>query len=202
MRATTRAVTRAHRIPLPVAMLAALAAGAGAQDARADRPAEHRFPPLRAEALSGRKYTLPDDLGGRANLVFVAFRREQQATVDTWLPYAGRLAAANPALRFYEMPTISRGYVVMSPIIARGMRGGVTDPAAREATITLYTDVRAFRRALGLPSDDTVYALLLDREGVVRWRSDGAFTPGKGEALEAAVAGLLADPAPGADTRG
>lgn len=155
------------------------------------------FPTISAAALSGRDYTLPRDFEGRANLVFVAFRREQQAQIDTWLPAARALADAHPALRYYELPTIGRGFVLMRPIIARGMRGGVTDPQARDVTITLYTNVDAFRRALGLSSNATTYALLLDRAGVVRWRGEGPFTDAQGAALRGAVAGLLGPDAGG-----
>jgi len=129
--------------------------------------------------------------------VFVAFRREQQAVVDTWVPHAKRLAFANPGVRFYELPTIARRYVLIRPIIEGGMRGGVTERAARDATITLYTDTGRFRRALALPSEAQVYTLLVDGAGRVRWRSEGPFTAAKGAALDAVVEGLLAEPPAG-----
>ena len=87
-----------------------------------------------------RAEPLPDDLDGDVNLVLVAFQRQQQAVVDGWLPTARALAAERPALRFYEMPTIGRGYVVIRPIITKGMRNGVTAEADREATIFAHAD--------------------------------------------------------------
>ncbi len=178
--------------------LGALALHAPALAAQPAAPTEHRFPSISATALSGRKFALPQDLEGEVNLVLVAFAREQQALVDGWLPTAKLLAAELPGLRYYEMPTIGRGFVLISPIIANGMRGGVTAQADREATITLYTNKDAFRRALGLPSDDTVYALLLDRTATVRWRGEGTFTDAQGAALRAAAVRLLETANPGA----
>jgi hypothetical protein len=178
-------------LPSAAAALGALALHAPALDAQPAGDAAPRFPTIQATALSGRKYTLPRDLDGQVNLVLVAFARQQQAVVDTWLPAVRALAAERPTLRYYELPTIKRGFVLISPIISSGMRVGVTDPEAREATITLYTNVDAFRRALALPSDDTVYALLLDRSGAVRWRGAGAYTDAQGAELRAAVARLL-----------
>ena len=160
-------------------------------------PAEHRFPNITATALSGRKFSLPQDLDGEVNLVLVAFARQQQAMVDGWMPTAKSLAAELPGLRYYEMPTIGRGFVLIRPIISNGMRNGVTAPADREATITLYTNVDSFRRALALPSDDTVYALLLDRAGVVRWRGEGTFTEAQGASLRATAMRLLEPAVPG-----
>ena len=71
----------------------------------------------------------------------------------------------------------------------RGMAAGIPDPAARARTITLYTDVRQFMKQLGIPSTSQIQALLLDRSGRVLWRSQGAFTPVKGEALLRALEG-------------
>lgn len=184
----------------PLALLAALAAlSAGGADAQ--QPAAPAtvvvFPTLGGTNLSGRDFTLPRDFEGRLNLVFVAFQREQQAVVDTWLPHARELAFRNPELRFYELPTIARRWVLIRPIIEGGMRGGVTEKAARDATITLYTDTDRFRRSLALPSDRQVYALLVDRAGRVRWRSEGGFTAARGAALDAAVERLLEEPSAG-----
>jgi hypothetical protein len=180
-------------VPSAAGVLAALGLVLGAvlaapaQDAGIGR----RFPTITADALSGREYSLPRDFAGQANLVFVAFTRDQQALVDSWVPHVRRLTRDVPTLRFYELPTLARGYRLMSPVIAGGMKGGVTDPAMRDATITLYTDVDAFRRTLALPDDDTAYVLLLDARGVVRWRTRGPFTPDAGAALDRAVGTLL-----------
>jgi hypothetical protein len=187
----------------PFRLLAALAAlaAAGAPRAGAQQaPSGARavlFPTLGGTSLSGEDFTLPRDFAGRLNLVFVAFRREQQATVDTWIPHAKGLAFREPEVRFYELPTIARRYVLIRPIIEGGMRSGVTEKAARDATITLYTDTGRFRSALALPSEAQVYALLVDDAGRVRWRSEGPFTAAKGAALDVAVERLLAEPPAG-----
>jgi hypothetical protein len=184
-----------RRVRIAVACAATLLPTAGALRAQAARPAEPRFPTLRSTALSGREYALPRDFEGRANVVFVAFRREQQRDVDGWLPSTRQLAAARPGVRFYELPTLRRGYRLLRPVIDGGMRGGIPDPATRDLTITLYTDVAAFRDSLGLPSDRSIYTLLVDSAGVVRWRGDGPYTAELGASLAEAVARVLDAPA-------
>jgi hypothetical protein len=169
----------------------------GAVAAAAQPVAEHRFPTLKATTLGGRKVTLPGDFGGRANLLLVAFEREHQALVDTWMPAAQRLAAAHDGLRYYELPTLGRTLALIRPVIEGGMRGGIPDGATRDRTITLYTNVDAFRTALGIPSDRTVSALLLDDAGVVRWRAEGAFTEAAGAGRADPVARLTTTRAPG-----
>ena len=95
-------------------------------------------------------------------------------------------------MRYYELPTIQRLNALARTFINEGMRAGIPDPVARERTITLYLDKNAFRQALQLPDEDDIYVLLLDRQGQVLWRTEGAFTPEKGDSLAAAVQAMAA----------
>ena len=149
-----------------------------------------QFPAVRGSSLSGREYSLPADFEGEVNLVLVAFQRWQQELVDTWLPTARRLAETYPTLRYYELPTISRLNFLARAFIDSGMRAGIPDPTARATTITLYLDKLSFRQALELPEEETIYVMLVDRQGQVLWRADGAFAPETGQELEQAIARL------------
>jgi hypothetical protein len=182
------------RLGRPTAALLLSLFGAGV--AAAQPAVEHRFPTLQATTLGGRKVTLPRDFGGRANLLLVAFEREHQELVDTWMPAAQRLAAAHEGLRYYELPTLGRTLTLIRPVIEGGMRRGIPDVATRDRTITLYTNVDAFRTALGIPSERTVHALLVDEAGVVRWRAEGAFSEAAGAGLAEAVERLAPARAP------
>ena len=66
-----------------------------------------RFPRLDARDLEGRARLLPDDFEGPSNLVVVAFRREQQAMVDTWVVWFEDISATYPVLRCYEVPVLA-----------------------------------------------------------------------------------------------
>lgn len=142
-----------------------------------------RLPSVAGSNLASERFSLPDDLDLPA-LVLVAFRRDQQSTVDTWLELVDPLAERGVAT--YELPTIGRYALPARWVIDGGMRAGIPDRAARERTITLYTDVRAFRDALALP-DRRVVALLLDAEGEVVTR----FTGARGETTAGDVAAAL-----------
>ena len=146
-----------------------------------------RFPRVEGSNLEGDRFVLPADFGGEINVVLVAFKREQQHDVDTWMPSLKRIAEANPGLRVYELPTLGRRYRLMRSFIDGGMRSGIPDRAVRAATVTLYIDKSPFRRALGLPDEDRIYVLLVDREGRVHWRTDGAFDAKAGAELESIV---------------
>jgi len=134
------------------------------------------FPVVRASNLNGRPFNLPADLEGERNLVILAFQRQQQALVDSWSPAIADLLARFADLRFYELPTISRGNPLFRAWLDGAMRGGIPDREARDHTITLYLDKAEFRQALDLPREDTIYALLLDSSGRVLWRAQGEYT--------------------------
>jgi hypothetical protein len=150
-----------------------------------------RFPTVTGSNLLRRKVTLPDDLGGELNLLFIAFQQWHQAWVDTWTPAGRSLEAAFPGLRFYELPVIQSMNRFSQTFINEGMRAGIPNPGTREKTITLYLDKKAFRQALELPGEDTIWVLLVDRQGNVLWREQGAYSPEKGSALLQAVQDCL-----------
>jgi hypothetical protein len=134
------------------------------------------FPDLTASNLAGRGMHLPSDFEGDVNLVLIAFQRNQQADIDTWLEPGRRLSAEFPRLACYELPVISKMNPLFRRFIADGMRSGIPDPKARASTITLHLEKPRFRASLDLLSEDRVYALLVDRKGIVHWRADGRCT--------------------------
>jgi hypothetical protein len=149
------------------------------------------FPEVVGRNLEGLEFQLPADFGGAVNLVLVAFRREQQALVDTWLPPAAALADSVGDLQYYELPVLSRAYKLVRRFIDGGMRAGISDLAARERTITLYIDKKPFREALGISNEDTIYILVLASDGRVALMLDGAFSEDKGSSVRRAARELL-----------
>ena len=145
------------------------------------------FPFTRGENLEGRSFTLPADLEGAYNLLFIAFQRDQQADIDSWLPLVKQLVKEYPALAYYELPTIYRGNPLFRWWLNTSMRMGIPDKKAREVTITLYLDKQAFRKALDMPDEERIYVLLVNHKGEVLWRVEGPFKEEKGLDLKHAL---------------
>jgi hypothetical protein len=143
-----------------------------------------RFPTVTSDNLEKRTFTLPRDFGGEKNVVFVAFLRQQQKDVDTWVPFVKPLVARTPNAEFYEIPTIKKMIAPMRWMINTGMRGGIDDKGARDRTITLYIDKEPFKQSLGITDENTIYVMIVDREGKILWRTSGVFTAAKGAELE------------------
>ena len=149
------------------------------------------FPRVEGSNLEGEHVALPADFKGALNVVFVAFKREQQGDVDSWMPFLKSMAVPRPRLRTYELPVLGRGYRFMRSFIDGGMRRGIPDAAVRAATITLYIDKARFREALSLPDEDRIYILLVDQQGRVQWRTDGRFDERAGAELIREIDGGL-----------
>ena len=146
------------------------------------------FPSLTSFNLNGQEVAMPGGLAGeRSNLVLVAFLQEQQKDVDTWLKPLPAIQQAHPWFRYYELPTIKRMNGLVRFFINNGMKGGIPDKQQRERTIALYIDKEPFKKALGIVSESTIYAFLIDKSGKVLWRQEGVFNEAKGKSLEAAL---------------
>lgn len=146
------------------------------------------FPPVTATNLEKRELSLPADFEGDRNLLLVAFEREQQKNVDTWLREMKRFEELDPSFRYYELPTIERTNAFVRWFIDGGMRRGIPDQKARERTITLYLDKKPFCDALLITDQKKIYAFLVDRAGNVLWKSEGDFDEAKGASLKGALA--------------
>jgi hypothetical protein len=158
-----------------------------AAHAMGDRDALPTFPKTPGKDLNGRELALPDDFAGRVNLVFIAFEMRQQQEVDTWKSLAQGMRKAHPDLQVYELPTISRGYGLIRGFIDGGMRSGIPDNDTRASTVTLYLDVPAFARALGIESRKTITVLLVRPSGEILARTTGSYSPEAATPLAAAL---------------
>jgi hypothetical protein len=145
------------------------------------------FPRLPARDLEGRDAWLPEAFTGERNVVIVAFRRKQQAIVDSWVPWLEDRAAADPGLRFYELPTIGRVWAPVRNMIDGGMAAAIREPVVLRRTLTIYGDVGRLTGPLGIDDRSTVTLLALDGVGTVQWAGTGGFDVGTALELEAAL---------------
>jgi hypothetical protein len=155
---------------------------------------EVRFPRLTASNLEKRSFTLPDDFEGSRNLLLVAFQREQQQQVDTWLRAMRRFEELDPEFRYYELPTIQSQNRLVRWFIDTGMRRGIPDQKARSRTITLYIDKQPFLKALGITDENRIYCFLVNRSGQVLWRAEGGFDDAKAVSLRERLQSLMKPP--------
>lgn len=130
------------------------------------------FPKITGIDLDGKKQELPSVFKNKFNLVIVAFKREQQAEVDTWIKAIEPILKENSNLSFYEIPLIYELSTFSRMWINNGMRLGIPNQVARKRTITVYTNREEFFRITQM-QEDKIYALLIDANGKILWKSEG-----------------------------
>ena len=141
------------------------------------------FPTVSGKNLTGQTFTFPTDLDKEFNLIAVAFLREQQADVDTWIPKMEILEEQYPQFAFYEVPTIRKMNPVSRWFIYEGMRSGIPSERARLRTVTLHIDKTPFTKTLGIETEQQIYLYLTDREGKILWQTDRLWSEQKQQQL-------------------
>lgn len=148
------------------------------------------FPTVSGSNLLRQKLTLPQDFQGKFNLIFLPFEQWHQMEVNSWMSLAESLEEQFDGLVYYELPTIQSRNSFYKMFINEGMRAGIPNPKTRERTITLYLDKADFRAALGLPDEDHIYVLIVDRQGTEFFRIRGPYSPEGEAALRQALSQL------------
>jgi hypothetical protein len=124
---------------------------------------------------------LPEDFPAELTLAVVAFQRWHQERVDRWIaravaagiPSTTRGATGRLAVAVVELPVLATAWRPARRLIDGGMTAGIGDPDVLARTITVYTNVAAFQRALAIPGSDDVHALVVGRDGTILARGSG-----------------------------
>ena len=132
-----------------------------------------RFPIIRARTLSKKQVVFPDNTEGFITLILIAFRRQAQAMIDSWLePYEKEFREIQD-FTFYEIPMIGGMWARMfSSAIDGGMRSGI--PSQKHGNVaTYYGSIEKYRQILAMDDINLGYVFLLDKNGIIRWTGRG-----------------------------
>ena len=146
------------------------------------------FPSITAEALDKTEIKLPEQLEGKENLLLLSWARNQAPQVETWTAVAQAVQHTYADVKVYWMPVSDPENGLYRWWDNASMRSAVDDPDMLHWTVPLYTNRRALRVALQVPTNShAILALLVDRTGRVLWVAEGPSTASSRAALQAAV---------------
>ena len=128
-------------------------------------PQSMQFPTVTTENLLGERATFPEELPGDPTLVLVAFTQAQQHDIDAWVEALDLKTA--PPVEWIELPTVGRVYRPMKRMVDGWMRAGIPSEDGRRRTYTVFTNVGAFHRSLGVNDAAQVLVVLTHRTGEV-----------------------------------
>jgi hypothetical protein len=141
-----------------------------------------QLPKLTVKRLDQQRIVLPQELPAQRTLALVAFKSSQRNEVRSWI--RGLRLDQDPSIAWFKMPVLDdpgseqARSDIESILLAR--HPADTD---RSRLVPVFTDRDAFIRAAGLPSSEHAWVLVLDRDGKVLARAEGAFDQDKAQAL-------------------
>ncbi len=144
------------------------------------------FPTIQAETLSQKKVVFPDIAEGRYAFILIAFKRQTQGEVDSWLDTFIEEFGGEEDITFYEIPMISGNWKWMSSWIDSGMRAGVPD-YKHDHVATYYGPLSRYFEYFDIKDSRTVYVFFLDKQGNIIWRKTGPASEKRFEELRKVV---------------
>ncbi|MFW9893126.1 MAG: hypothetical protein ACFFFO_13025 [Candidatus Thorarchaeota archaeon] len=151
----------------------------------------NKFPNVVGSNLNGDRIRIPSELKGDYNILLVPFQQWQQGLVNSWVPFLEHLMEKKEWFDYYELPTIRKMNVFFRRMIDGGMRGGIPSRDTRGRTVTLYIDKAPFKEQLEIPTEDTLYLYLVDKNGTIFWRESGEISDEKATSLENALGEVM-----------
>lgn len=132
-------------------------------------------------SLAGAEIALPTELPAPRTLALLAFQQRHQGCVDRWIVRAEGAGVPGSPLDLasadetcvVEIPVLSTRWRLGRGFIDGGMAANIRIPRVLARTITVYTDVSAFQKVLGIPGSDDVQACVVTPEGEVLARAPG-----------------------------
>jgi hypothetical protein len=155
------------------------------------------FPRVEGRSLAGAEIILPADLPAARTLALVAFQQRHQGGVDRWIARAEANGvpgspvdmASGDQTCVIEIPVLSTRWKVGRGFIDGGMASSIRIPRVLARTITVYTNVSAFQKLLGIPGSDDVQACVVTPAGEVLARVPGEPTDQAWGVIAEALAG-------------
>ncbi|GAB5535128.1 MAG: hypothetical protein Rubg2KO_13770 [Rubricoccaceae bacterium] len=156
-------------------------------------PASH-FPEVNGIRLDDSPIVLPRDLSGDATLLVVSFRDATDPLADQWARLGERLQTTyGPQLDVLELPVVAKSMKLFGGLATLGVRGQIDNEAERARTIPIFVDKTVFCKTLACRDQGDVYVFLVDRQGQIAWRGEGALDMPEIAELEATLPSLLPD---------
>lgn len=124
--------------------------------------------------------TLPDDFSAPRTLLLVAFQRDHQTLIDSWVEGL-KLKATDRD--WVELPIVGPMNFVSQKFLNGAMKSGIAGEDKRSRVITLYSDAKKWIAPLGVTKTDVIYVVVVAKNGEVLGMQEGAFDKKKADAI-------------------
>lgn len=125
-------------------------------------PELNEFPSIQGNNLNKEKKVVPDDFVDKNLIVIVAFQQWHQSLVDESILLLEENGLGETH-NIIEVPTVQKTNKLAEIYLDGIMRAGIRDDRIRNRTITAYLDKNQFLEILDIPSDETIYWFLIEK---------------------------------------
>ena len=133
-----------------------------------------QLPAFMSHTLSKRAMTVPDDLPAERTLALITFKRTQKEHADSWVD--GLNLKNDPSINWIRMPVVNDpGTPEGREEIQNRLLGRYTAEGDRANLLPVFVDRNNFVRSAGLSGVDQAVVVVLNRQGDVLARVEGAF---------------------------
>jgi hypothetical protein len=149
------------------------------------------IPTARGTTLAGKDIALPNSLNGKFGVLVLGFSHASQEQVADW----GRLIEAqygqSPRVTYFEVAMLGRAPKMLRGMIVKQMTSSVPG-AERAHFVPLLEDDKPWRAVAHFGKSDDAYLLVVDRDGLVIWQTEGDATDAAWAEFKAKMNALLA----------
>jgi predicted transcriptional regulator len=136
---------------------------------------------------------LPEGLKGKVGVLVVGFSKNSREADAAW---GKRLAAdygQSPTVVYYDMPVLAGAPRMLRGMIVKSMKSSV--PASEQTHfVVILENEAAWKTVTHYGQPDDPYVLVVDSQGSVVWRTQGAVTDAAYAALKEHVEASRAQP--------
>jgi hypothetical protein len=139
----------------------------------AQTPAQAPLPAFAAEALSGRKVSMPAEVQGKQALLTIGFTHASGAACTAWAKRLESEFKANTALQQYSVIFLEDAPRLVRGMAKSGIKSGV--PKEQYDHYLIVTEhEKEVKEAVHYQAADDAYLALVSPDGTVRWNYHGA----------------------------
>ena len=138
--------------------------------------------PFESQTLAEQRMSVPDGLPQNRTLALVTFKRAHNEQAESWI--RGLNLRGDPSIAWLRMPVINDpGTAQGRDEVKARLLGYYPGADERARFVPAFVNRDSFTRAAGLAYTDRAYAVVLNRQGDVLARVEGAYSANKARAL-------------------
>ena len=163
-------------------LLAVSAAVAMASAAPSELSVMGQLPAFTGQTLNRQTIAVPEGLPADRTLALIAFRGTQKPHIESWIQ--GLNLQADRSIVWMRMPVLDDpGSVAGRQAIEDKLLQRYPARAERDNLVPVFTNRAQVLRSAGLNGHDQVYAVVVNRQGEVLARAEGAFDADRAQNL-------------------